>query len=1009
MRKRFLSFAALALAFAGVHADVSPTATAQVYDLSQFGDAIIDVFYTADQAGLKFPTQEMWEAAGYDMHTIEFVRSHVRAKEILSRDERLDKQTYENRNLWMNIPIGIGKLAGGYPSTNVSDDTFTGWNYTNLFGSWNHGLFHAPGVVSDAGHKNGCDVMAGIKFFESWTAGSGAGGWVDKVQKRDNNGYEGYAYVRPLVNACIYFGKDGINYNFEDTGYANCAGFHAACYRYAEECGMTNFHVGLYTAQSNLTASNVESLLGTKGNQCYDTFLNYSASDFQTVQNIAKSVTVAEKVMGTCEDVYQGAWIVSMSRSWKNLSASETNKHMGIVLWGEHDQSRLMSWNTGNDPINFQENYQMLQDRFFSGGYRNPASRPAEQSNASDWTKEKASETGLRNFQGLAHYIPERTAIKQNLPFTTFFSIGNGERYNYKGKKTFGNWYNLGQQDVVPTYRWLVYKAGTTTAVQDKSYEENGKLVGSHNGVPYFTNADAYIGGSCLKLTNTQAVDIILYRTELTVSGSNPTATIALKRPAGAPQGTVSVIVKKKGETTWCETPFAQIGGSTWEEQTVALSGITTGDVIEYVGLRTNGNTEDMFVGELSLNDDSKVVPAELKDVAAEVVQESQKSLSVKLFWKVDKPAGDRAAWDMLYNDEAGIDHFEIFFKDGEEGRVSEVARTTTWSAYVGNILLEEATRPFIGVRAASIDGKSYSSVQWIEISRADASMLPEFSAAADAYPQMILNEGSEGLDNALTGRYITELSVSGSNADFTYTNKVGNPYATDKTNKTNYILAENVIKVSQGQTVKVTLKYKDNSDGLQYCTARGYADWDGDCNFNATNDELVWSCGASNAKKQNADFTNPSSFTIVVPDDAKPGNGRLRLVFSDAWFPHPGPAGCNQKGCSIDFPMEITGTGTPRQATDIHDSGVADDPLANGPDGIAVLAATPDVSTVAYANGCLHFLHVQKAWIFSADGKLIQFLNGDVVTYNVDSLPHGTYLVRMQNGPVIRSSKVTL
>jgi endo-beta-N-acetylglucosaminidase D len=1009
MKKRFFTFAAFALASVGVFADVSPTATAQVYDLDLFGDAIIDVFYTADKAGLKFPTQEMWEAAGYDMHTIEFVRSHVRAKEILSRADRLDKKTYEKRNLWMNIPIGIGKTTGGYPSTNVSDDTFTGWNYTNLFGSWNHGLFHAPGVVGDAGHKNGCDVMAGIKFFESWTTGSGASGWVAKVQETDPAGYAGYAYVRPLVNACIYFGKDGINYNFEDTGYSNCAAFHAACYKYAEECGMTNFHVGLYTSQSTLTASNVSSLLGTKGNQCYDTFLNYAASDFQSAQNIAKSVTAAEKAMGSCEDVYQGAWIVSMSRSWKNLSASEINKRMGIVLWGEHNQSRLMSWNTGNDPIHFQENYQMLQDRFFSGGYRNPAARPVEQSNASDWTKEKASETALRNFQGLAHYIPERTAIRQNLPFTTFFNIGNGERYNYKGKKTFGNWYNLGQQDIVPTYRWLVYEAGTTTAVRDRSYEENGKLVNTHNGVPYFTNADAYIGGSCLKLTNTQAVDIVLYRAELTVSGANPTATIALKRFDGVPEGTVSVIVKKKGETTWCETPFAQISGHTWEEQTVPLNGVATGDVIEYVGLRTSGNTEGMYVGELSLNDDSKVVPAELKDVAVEVVQESRQSLSVKLFWKVDQQPGDRAAWDMLYNDEANIDHFQIFYKDGEGGRVSEVARTTTWSAFVGNILLDASTRPFVGVRAASIDGKSYSKVLWMEVPRAEPSRLPESSIAADAYPQMILNEGSEGLENALKGRYITEFRVSGSHADFTYTNTVGNPYVTDETNKTNYILAENVIKVSQGQTIKVTLRYKEFSDGLQYCTARGYADWDGDCNFNATNDELVWTCGESNAKKANAALTNPCSFTIVVPDDARPGSGRLRLVFSDAWFPHPGPAGCNAKGCSLDFPMEISGTNAPRQAVDTHDTGVADDPLAGGGSGIVVQPASPDVSTVTYENGNLHFRNVQKAWIFTSDGKLAGFMQGNVTTFHAALLPHGTYLIRMQNGSVLRSTKVVL
>ena len=39
--------------------------------------------------------------------------------------------------------------------------------------------------------------------------------------------------------------------------------------------------------------------------------------------------------------------------------------------------------------------------------------------------------------------------------------------YKRQGKKTFGSWYNMGAQDVVPTYRWLVYNAGTTTVSTD--------------------------------------------------------------------------------------------------------------------------------------------------------------------------------------------------------------------------------------------------------------------------------------------------------------------------------------------------------------------------------------------------------------------------------------------------------------------------------------------------------------------------------------------------------------
>lgn len=73
----------------------------------------------------------------------------------------------------MNLPGGIGKGNGGYPSALFNNDVYSMWQYTHLFGSWNHGFFQAPGSWADAAHKHGTDIFSGIKFFESWTPGSG--------------------------------------------------------------------------------------------------------------------------------------------------------------------------------------------------------------------------------------------------------------------------------------------------------------------------------------------------------------------------------------------------------------------------------------------------------------------------------------------------------------------------------------------------------------------------------------------------------------------------------------------------------------------------------------------------------------------------------------------------------------------------------------------------------------------------------------------------------------------
>lgn len=1016
MKKRLLPLAALALASMSAFAQYAPSAETDVYNLSKFGDEILDLFYNALQDGRKYPTIEEFEAFGVDPVEINFVRSHVRPRAILlDHSKDVNQNVAAGRPLWMNVPLGIGKEQGGYPNSNFTDDTFTGWNYTRIFGSWNNGLFHCPSVVTDAGHKHGTDVYSGIKFFDTTgnPGGVGAGDWMNVLATEDPNGYAGFKYVEPLINCLMYFGQDGINYNWEDAGYTNTnvVAFHQACYKLAKERGFDNFHIGIYTSSSMLTNGNTIGLYGRNGVKTADAFLNYAGGDF--AGTAAQSVTCAlqqgieDANAPSLDGVYQGAWIVGMNRSWSNLVTNANAKKIGIVLWGEHNESRLHSYCTGNDAINFHENYQKLQDRFFSGGYRNPAMRPAA-NNGADWMNEDESRNGLRTFQGLAEYVPERTALQQNLPFTTYFNTGSGDRYFYKGKKTAGSWFNLGTQDYQPTYRWLVYDKGTTTPVIE--------------GLPELTGADGYIGGGSLRLTNDKAIDVVLYRCALTCSEGNPTATVALKSFAGAPEGTVSVIVKKQGSDEWVETPFANVQGNTWEEQTVSLQGIAKGDVIEYVGLRTNGNTNGLLVGELSLNDDVKVTPAKVENLIVDVKEETQVSLSVKLAWDVMAEAVTRAANDLVYNDEANIDHFEVLYKNGEEGRVSEVSRTTSWSSYVGNIPMAEGENPYIGVRAASVDGKTYSPIVWVNVPRANAAQLPETSAAMGSYPASTLNMGSEGIEAALHNRFVTAFQVNGGEEPYTYTNKVGTPYFVDRyTNgladkdcdKSNYILADGAIRVAQGQTLTCKLAYNatdkrggSSVDGLNYCTVRGYMDFDGDHQFNGGNDEVVWALGKSNAKAANSELTNPVEFGFTIPEDAMPGESRLRIVFSDAWFPHPGPTGVTAKGFTIDFPVEISGTNPGRVSVDIHDQGIADEPVALNVDPLVGIHGVSGTVSEAALNGReLRLENVDKAWIYNAEGKLMKFAK-EADAIDVTNYAPGTYIVRMQNGQVIRTEK---
>ena len=613
----------------------------------------------------------------------------------------------------------------------------------------------------------------------------------------------------------------------------------------------------------------------------------------------------------------------------------------------------------------------------------------------------------LTSFCGLASFIPERTAIQGDLPFNTNFTLGNGDFYAYKGKKTLGSWYNMGQQDYVPTYRWVIYNTGTENLSNDIKAE--------------FTHEDAYIGGSSLRLKGTPTstgADVWLYRAKLNVTAGNAKAKIAVKTGVeGENASNLYLILRKFDDTNWLEFPVGDLAGATWEEKEIALTGINAGDVIEYIGFRVKGSAASddykIMIGQLMLSDDRTAsAPAgiDAESVIAEVKEETTSSLSVKLTWEVD-PAGFSPAhedYGMIYNDEVNIDHFELFYKNGEEGRVSEVGRTSTWSAYIGNIQFEnENDDPYVGVRSVSKDMKSFSPVVWIHI---DRSTDPLPTATNSQYPPTYINTASDGYETALSNRYLAEVKTTGAIQDLNFSR-------TDSVGGDNYLFAEDcVLKVEQGQRVTLTLKGADLSDNIKYCIGVGYMDWDINYEFDATTDEKLFEVGAMNAGVDS--IVTGSTFIIDVPEDAAVGNTRLRMVFSDAWFVHPGPTGGTNKGFSIDFPVEVSGTNPGREPAssyaDFRDQGIADEPDLSSVSGIEEVVNDENggLSTVSsmyptVTSDMIYFNNVEKAWIYTAEGQFVKFLNDNPESANVSDLSAGIYVVKMQNGQIVRSQKM--
>lgn len=995
--------AMMAMAPVGVTAQTySSTASTQVFDLSKLGDqTLLEHFAELLDNGKKYPTDADLTAWGIK-DEVEFIRSHVRKRAIESRADRLLQDTYENRNLFMNIPGGAGKNLGGYPSKTFANDNFSMWNYTNLFGAWNYGLFQAPGSWADAAHRNGTSIFAGIKFFDHTTGGA-ANSWASFIMTRNSDG--SFRYTHPIINCMRFLGFDGINYNWESTNKyreTNNIAFHKELYRIAKEEGFNDFKIMYYTTNQSLTPYNSSYMWGQKPDErISEVMLNYASSDFSW--NIGESVREAERTMGSADGLYAGVWIVSMNRRWNSLNNTDANR-CGICLWGEHAESRFWSYNTGGDAMSRMSNYQEYLERAFSGGNRNPLSRP-EIKNYGNEVEAQGGNPPLASFAGLASWIPERTAISGNLPFATHFNTGNGERYNYKGKKTAGSWYNMSSQDVVPTYRWMVVQPGTETASTDVQ--------------PSFTNEDAYTGGAALRLkgvNNATATDVVLFKTNLTPSAGKVVAKVAIKTgKEGNNDSHLSLILRVNG--AWKAYALGNTENANWTEKKVELNDITAGQKIERIGLRVNNSDANynVLVGKLELNDDVQATPANVKDLTVQVKEETKNSLSVKAVWGIDKDPGQNPT---VYNDEANIDHFEILYKNGENGKVSEVGRTSQWATLVPNIQFTSVDdKPFIGVRSVSTDLKTYSKTQWIAVPRAQQSELPE--AQEEGYGTVELDNAAAGADVAKRIRYVKKFQTEGGskNIDYTAEGPAGN--------ETNYVDATSQeLEVAQGATVKVKIQgyeatqIKDQSnDDLRYCMGKAWMDFNGDKQFNPENlsenpneGECVVFFGQVR-KGVPAQVQQLNEYTFQIPSDAKPGQSRLRLVFCDAWFQGGlTPTGKFNKGFAIDFKVTITGSNAARGAkADTHDKGVADEPeLLEGGSTNIISANVGGASQLTVVGGKVVFENVERAWVFSTDGQTVKSLVNPK-SFNTNELVPGVYLVKMLNKNVIRTQKIAI
>lgn len=998
-------------------------ANAQTYDFSKVNwTDMVEVFANALAKGKQYPTDQEIMKLGISRADLEFMRSHVKQRTRIDNSNRLVPSTYEGRKLWMNTPMGSGSGGdAGYPTGSFHSDVFSLWNYTAMWGSWNHSIGQVPGSWTDAAHKNGCDMLGGTVFFDSSHNDWGAYYvWRKYSNEKSDNpsvAYRSYKYVKPLVNMLRYFGVDGININWEAGSPESSMEFHKACYAYAKDTGFKNFHIGLYTTSQTLSSGNVAAHYAKNDEQAADAMLNYGGE--RTIENSQKVAKEYNPTLGA-SGVWQGFWIVGMNHGWEDL---DDGKEVNICLWGEHKDSRFWSYNSGAGAMNQQANYQAFLERAFSGGNRNPLKRPAinEDGNKMEWS---GTTPPLSTFAGFSTWIPERSTVQGKFPFATNFNLGNGDRYNYRGKMASGAWYNMSAQDVVPTYRWLVVNAGQMTA--------SDAITAS------FSHEDSYNGGSCLQLKGdaSKATDIILYKTDITPNDGANYALVSIKgageRESGAVESNLSLILKVNG--TWKEYKVPNNMGKSWQEHRIAL-GLGTTDKITDIGFRVKDGAANynMYVGSLELNDGKKVTPTAIKDLNVKKTSETPSTMDVKLDWSVNANANE---YGLVYNDDANIDHFEILFKDGANGKVSEVGRTSQWATLIPALQVKDAAHPYIGVVAVSKDLKTHSDILWQELKKDPNAEEDPFGT----YGQSSLDINAQGYQTALKLRGVQRFKTTGAEGDIDFQQTYEEFKAANKDGKAKYLnylhVKNKTLKVRQGQTFTFRLKGFNGSeinggaskDDCRYCFVGGWMDFDGSGTFNygkGMKEQPLWLPLYDNTIQGQAEYkfddatkdgTEPYGErvfrhgslrkgnltlvagegllgTIEIPKDAHVGKSRLRIVYSDAWFPGQfTPTANNNKGYTLDIDVEIVGDESiQRGEKDLHDKGQLED--WNVVTEITEVA-TDNSGSVQVVNGNLVFKGVQSATIYTVDGMLVKTLVKPTVVRG-NELGRGVFLVK--------------
>lgn len=676
------------------------------------GDKFATV-YSAWQPGKPlYPNAE--EDENFFISRIKFRPRFTNQATQVDKDRTADKDKHVLN--WVPIGTTNDNNTNALPSGVFDSDVFSTWSYLTHYGNWTAPLVRMPGAFMDIAHKNGVgtSVLSSIPWAITIHPGDGSHG--ADLASMYNGGAEKF------LSLLKQYGIDGWGMNSEFSSSLDFTNklqdFMANVY----DAAITNKQWPQYAAiwytlvgnngylmADGLTENNINWF--HKNNRPVS---NYVFSNYNWGQShLNKNDQLTKQYKRDSREVYAGMNLQGAEgRRWTLLE----NAGSSIGLWGAHNRNMFFESRNelGSSPEIMQRTYLSRTEGFFGNGSRNPAIKLPVKDRLG------ISVGFLKDFHGLSAFATAKSALKWNLddmPFFTFFNLGNGRFYNIEGKTVRkADWYNIGMQDYLPTWRYWFSKKYLGSA------EADVKDLGLS---ATFTWDDAWFGGSSFQIKGTAASEYLhLFKTEFALKSGDK---IRLRYKFRSGSADVMLVASAKGQES-TEVSASIVDASNVDLDEWTTSEITIGEgftdlnlvnqTMAAVALKfEDAKNMELLIGEFSIlrGEVKKPATPTVKEEYTKAYNYTYKGVDGKIIFNMPEPA-NHPQNEVVYNEDVKTAFFKLYSQQEGEKEYF-IGTTTSWAGlyFSAPFDVAKAKKVRFGVSAVGLDGVTEGEIAWSE------------------------------------------------------------------------------------------------------------------------------------------------------------------------------------------------------------------------------------------------------------------------------------------------------